>query len=115
MKRAQCPETAHEAAEWSRRRGDYLKSGVGGPNCAGIDCASAGAYLSGTGYGESPDACSWCAALMASWPTRPVARTGFKRVPRGGLTNASGWLGSSEAPGLSPAPAASPTAEAVAA
>ncbi len=91
MKGAPHPETAAEAAAWARRRADYLKSGVGGPNCLALDCASSGAYLSGAGYGHSPDACTVCALVMASWPTRPVGGTGFRHVPRGGLRLASDW------------------------
>lgn len=83
------PETAQEAREWQRRRNDYLRSGIGGATCTGLDCAGAGAYLSGPGYGDSPDACPACSALMATWDTRPVGGTGFRHVPRGGLLPAS--------------------------
>jgi hypothetical protein len=79
------PETPDEAREWQRRYRDYLRSGVGAATCTGLDCAGSGAYLSGSGYGDSPDACPPCAALMSTWSTRPVGGTGFRHVPRGGL------------------------------
>lgn len=85
IRRGGRPETQDEAREWQRRRRDYLRSGVGGATCTGLDCAGAGAYLSGSGYGESPNACPACAAVMATWDTRPVGGTGFRHVPRGGI------------------------------
>ena len=75
------PETAGQAAAWTRRRNAYRAAGVGADNVCKCDCTSQAAYAAGESYGPPRPACDPCAAVMAEWPTRFVAGTSYRRVP----------------------------------
>jgi hypothetical protein len=80
------PETVDQLEAWSRRMNDYRRSDVGGNDCQTGTCHVQAAYAAGEGYAPpSHDPCEPCAGVMATWTTRRVAGTGYRRVPRGGV------------------------------
>jgi hypothetical protein len=93
------PETVDQLESWSRRMGDYKRSGVGADDCLTGTCHIQGAYASGQGYGPpSHEACPPCAGVMETWPTRLVAGTNYHRVPRGGVARATHRQGTQAGP-----------------